>query len=215
MARHLKRLCSVLLGAAILTFGIYNVHEVVGITEGGGIGFTLLLNHWFGVPLSIVSPAIDLALYALAFKVLGGGFLGWSLVASAAVSGFYGLWEHLPYLLPDLSGRPLVAAVLGGAFVGVGCGLVVRQGGSSGGDDALALSLARLTGRRVATCYLAADVTVLVLSLSYIPLRQVAFSLVTVTVSSLLIDLVSSVGKVGEEGATGAGLPAADRAVVS
>ena len=42
-------------------------------------------------------------------------------------------------MLPDLSGHPLIAAILGGLFVGVGVGLIVRQGGSSGGDDALAL----------------------------------------------------------------------------
>ena len=40
-------------------------------------------------------------------------------------------------MLPDLSAYPLAAALLGGMFVGIGVGIIVRQGGSSGGDDAL------------------------------------------------------------------------------
>mgnify|MGYP000824806913 CR=1 FL=1 len=86
--------------------------------------------------------------------------------------------------------RPLAAALLGGAFVGIGVGLIVRQGGSSGGDDALALVIHKLTGWKLSRAYLFTDLTVLVASLSYIPVRRIAFSLVTVTVSSLLIDWV-------------------------
>ena len=69
-------------------------------------------NHWFGIPPSIVSPALDCLSYAVALKVLGGGFLGWSAVATVAVAGFYRLWESLPYMLPDLTNNPLLAAVL-------------------------------------------------------------------------------------------------------
>ena len=76
------------------------------------------------------------------------------------------------------------------AAVGVGVGLIVRQGGSSGGDDALALVIHKLTGWRLSRAYLFTDLTVLFASLSYIPFRRIAFSLVTVTVSSLLIDFV-------------------------
>ena len=69
-------------------------------------------------------------------------------------------------------------------------GRIVRQGGSSGGDDALALVILKLTGWRLSRAYLFTDLTVLFASLSYIPFRRIAFSLVTVTVSSLLIDFI-------------------------
>ena len=67
---------------------------------------------------------------------------------------------------------------------------------SSGGDDALALSIERLSA-----CYLISDITVLALSLSYIPLARIAFSLVTVFISSALIEAVSSWGVEAQEGA--------------
>ena len=57
-------------------------------------------------------------------------------------------------------------------------------------EDALALVIHKLTGWKLSRADLFTDLTVLLASLSYIPVRRIAFSLVTVTVSSLLIDWV-------------------------
>ena len=172
-----KRIAMILLGTAILSFGIHNIHQRTAITEGGIIGLVLLINHWLGVPASVASPLLDAASYALAFKFLGWDFLLSAGLASVSLAGFYRIWECLPPMLPDLTPWPLAAALLGGVFVGVGVGLIVRQGGSSG-------------GWRLSRAYLFTDLTILFASLSYIPFRRIAFSLVTVTVSSLLIDFI-------------------------
>lgn len=190
----IKRLATIALGCAILTFGMHNIHQVVGITEGGVLGGILLLNHWFGIDASIASPVLDVVCYTVGLFVLGAGFLGWSAVSSVLLALFYALWESLPHMLPDLSAYPLVAAVLGGVFVGVGAGLVVRCNASAGGDDALALSIHKVTGLKLARCYLFTDLSVLLLSLSYIPITKIVFSLVTVFISSPLIDFVVGLG---------------------
>lgn len=194
-----RRLALIALGSAILTFGIHNVHQVVGITEGGVIGALLLVNHWFGLPSSIASPILDIVCYAVALRLLGAGFLGWSAVSSACIAGFYALWEHLPHLLPDLTALPLVASIAGGLFVGMGAGLVVRAGASAGGDDALALSIQKLSGWRLSRCYLVTDLSVLGLSLSYIPVTSIVFSLITVCISSPLIDFIVGLGTQDQE----------------
>lgn len=190
-----KRLVFIALGTAISSFGITNIHERVDITEGGVLGLVLLLNHWTNLSPSILSPALDILCYAVAFRFLGWDFIKVSAVCTLSLAGFFRLWESFPPLLPDLSAYPIFAAVLGGLFVGTGCGLILRQGGSGGGDDALALVLSRLTRWRISKAYLATDISVLLLSLTYIPLRHIAYSLVTVTVSSLLIDFVHSAGR--------------------
>lgn len=190
----IKRFATIALGCAILTFGMHNIHQVVGITEGGVLGGILLLNHWFGIDASIASPVLDVVCYTVGLFVLGAGFLGWSAVSSVLLALFYALWESLPHMLPDLSAYPLVAAVLGGVFVGVGAGLVVRCNASAGGDDALALSIHKVTGLKLARCYLFTDLSVLLLSLSYIPITKIVFSLVTVFISSPLIDFVVGLG---------------------
>ena len=190
----LKRLFWLVLGTAILSFGIHNIHQRAAITEGGVIGLVLLLNHWLGIPASIASPLLDFICYVLAFKFLGLNFILTAAVASVSLAGFYRLWESFPPMLPDMTPWPLAAALLGGVFVGIGVGIIVRQGGSSGGDDALALVIHQLTGWKLARSYLFTDLVVLGASLSYIPARRIAFSLVTVTVSSLLIDWVQGLG---------------------
>ena len=184
------RLAPLAAGAAVLTFGLHNIHTQTGITEGGVLGLLLFVNHWTGLPASVVSPVLDLLCYLLALRFLGGQFIRTSLISTAAVALCFKFWESFPYLLPDLSGHPLMAALAGALFVGVGVGIIVRQGGSSGGDDALALTISRVSGWRLARCYLFTDLVVLFLSLSYIPVTQIAFSLITVTLSSWLIDRV-------------------------
>ena len=150
----LRRVALIMLGAMIATFGIHNIHQRTGITEGGVIGLMLLLEQWLGASPAFLTPVLDLSCYLLAFKYLGGRFIKISVVSTLSVSLFYKLWEQLPFLLPDLSAHPLAAAVLGAVFVGVGVGLIVRQGGSSGGDDALALTISKVTRWRLARCYL-------------------------------------------------------------
>lgn len=185
-----KKLLWIALGAMICSFGIHNIHQRTGITEGGIIGLMLLIEHWFGVSPAYITPVLDIACYLLACKFLGAGFIKISVLSTLCVSGFYKIWELFPPMLPDLSAHPLIAAVLGGIFVGLGVGLIVRQGGSSGGDDALALVISNVLHCKLSRAYLFTDFTVLLLSLSYIPAARIVFSLVTVTVSSNLIDLV-------------------------
>ena len=187
-----KKFLWIFLGAAICTFGIHNIHQQTGITEGGVIGAMLLLEHWLGISPAYITPVLDILCYVLAFRYLGGSFIRISIISTLSVSLFYKVWEQFPHMLPDLSNHPLAAAVLGGLFVGIGVGLIVRQGGSSGGDDALALVISKVTRLRLSFAYLFTDLTVLALSLTYIPITRIAFSVVTVTLSSFLIDQVQN-----------------------
>ena len=181
-----------LLGVAILAFGLFNIHSRTAITEGGVLGMTLLIQHWFHITPGISGFILDATCYLLGFRLLGKAFLKNALVASAGFSLFYNLYEWMGPVLPDLSPYPLAAALLGSLFVGIGVGLVVREGGASGGDDALALIIAKVARCRISIAYLATDLTVLLLSLSYLPLRRIAWSLLTVTLSSFLIDKVQT-----------------------
>ena len=88
-------------------------------------------------------------------------------------SASYALWEQFPPSSP-ICPLPLLAAVVGGLFVGLGVGLVVQIGGACGGDDALAMVISKLSKLPISKCYLATDVTVLLLSLTYIPLWNIA-----------------------------------------
>ena len=184
----------IVLGACILSFGLYNIHERTGVTEGGVLGMTLLLQHGFGLSPAITSPVMDIACYLLAWHFLGNAFAKYAVAASLAFAASHALWEQFPPLLPDLSAFPMAAAILGALFVGLGVGLVVRIGGACGGDDALALTIAHVSRWPISRCYLFTDLAVLLLSLTYIPFARIVYSLVTVTISSGVIGRVQRLG---------------------
>ena len=188
------RYAMLLTGAAILAFGLFNVHSQSRITEGGVLGMTLLIQHWLGVTPAVSEVILDVICYSLGMKYLGKGFLKYALTATGGFAAFYAINERIGYVLPDLSGTPLLAALAGGLFVGIGVGLVVRAGGASGGDDALALVIAKVFRWKVSRAYLFTDLVVLLLSLSYIPVRNIACSLVTVTLSSFIIGKIHTLG---------------------
>jgi len=191
----LRRILCILLGTAICSFGIYNIHRQTGVTEGGVLGMIVLLNYWFNISPSILSVSLDLLCYALAFRKLGLRFLIISGASSLSLSMFFRLWESFPPMLPNFYDRPLIAAVLGALFIGVGVGVVIRNGGSCSGDDALALFVSNVTGWRISRAYLITDFTVLALSLSYIPFSRILYSLITVTLSSYIIDFIQHYNK--------------------
>ena len=148
-----KKVLLSILGGGVLAFGLYNVHSISGVTEGGALGLTLLLNHWLSISPAWSGLVINFACYAFGFRTLGAAFLG-------------------------------------AVFVGIGVGLCVRAGGAPTGDDALAMSLSRRFRVRIERVYLLTDLTVLALSLSYLPLKGIACSVLTVTLSSKLIGII-------------------------
>lgn len=178
-----------LLGSAILAFGLYHVHSFSGVTEGGILGLTLLLHHWFSISPALSGFILNTACYLLGFRVLGGAFILYSFIAGGGFSLFYAIFERFDPLWPGLAEKPLAAALVGALFVGVGVGISVRAGGAPGGDDALSMSIAHWTHAKIQWIYLISDFIVLALSLSYIPPRRLIYSLLTVVISGQIIGL--------------------------
>lgn len=182
-------------GAIVLAFGLCNVHAYSGITEGGTLGATLLLYHHFEISPAFSSLALNLICYALGIKILGKRFLCVSVVCALVYSAAYWVFDIWAPIVPQITGKPLVCAFLGAIFVGVGVGLCVRAGGAPCGDDALAMSFSSILGINIKYVYLFTDLTVLLLSLTYIPLTEIVYSLLSVILSGQIIGFISTVGK--------------------
>ena len=193
-----RRCIVAVLGSVILAFGLYHVHSFSGVTEGGVLGLTLLFDHWLHLSPAITGFILNAGCFLFGWRVLGREFVVYSVVASAAFSASYAVVEQFPPLWPGLYAMPLWAAVLGAIFVGVGAGLSVWAGGASGGDDALAMALSHLTHRPIEQIYLITDLVVLGLSLTYIPLSRIAYSLLTVVLSGQIVGLIQRIPYPGE-----------------
>lgn len=196
-----KKCAITLLGSFILAFGLYNVHSISGVTEGGVLGATLLLEHWTGISPALTGGIMNVLCYVLGWRLLGKEFIAYSTFATVGFSGTYKICEQFPHLWPGLADMPLVAALVGALFVGVGAGLCVRVGGAPSGDDALAMSISHATGWKIQWVYLLSDLIVLVMSLSYIPVRRIGYSLFTVLLSGQLIGFVQNFNRTQETGA--------------
>ena len=180
-----------LIGSMIVAFGLFNVHSVSQVTEGGTLGLTLFFQHWLNISPAISSFILNALCYVFGAIVLGKGFIIYSTVSTVGFSVFYAIFEKIGYLFPKIAEHPLIAAIVGALFVGIGVGLCVRGGGAPCGDDALAMSVSKLARISIRWVYLISDITVLLLSLTYIPLSRILFSLLTVVLSGQLIGFVS------------------------
>ena len=180
-------LITAFLASALQAFGMYNIHALADITEGGVLGATLLLEHWFSISPALSGALLNALCYGLGWRTLGKSFLACSLVAAAGFSSCYWLCEQFPPLFPEIAAHPFAAAVFGALFIGIGAGLCVRAGGATCGDDALAMSLSHIAKIPIQWVYLVSDLTVLLLSLSYIPFGRIVYSLVTVVLSGQII----------------------------
>ena len=185
----------IILGSVIQAVGIYNIHALSNVTEGGVLGLTLLLRQWFQLSPAVTSLALNVICYALGWKTLGRAFIAYSALSIGTYSAAYAILEQFPPLWPGIADHPLIAAVAGALFIGVGAGICVRMGGATAGDDALAMSLNHITGWSVERIYLISDLTVLTFSLSYIPFRRIAWSLLTVILSGQIIGLIQKIGR--------------------
>ena len=186
----MKKIILCVVGSGILAFGLYNIHALSGVTEGGVLGMTLLLNHWLHISPAVSGFVMNAACYLLGWKLLGKSFIFYSAISGGCFSLIYAIVEQFPPLWPQLAQMPLVASLLGAVFVGVGAGLCVRAGGAPGGDDALAMSVCKVTHWDIRWAYLASDLIVLLLSLSYLDFKRIALSLLTVLLSGQIIGIV-------------------------
>lgn len=175
------------LASGFQAFGMYHVHAAAGITEGGIFGALLLLNHWFALSPALTSIILNGTCYLWGWKRLGHTFILKSLIASAGYSVVYAICEQFPPLWPQIADHPFLASITGAIFIGIGAGVCVRHGGATSGDDALAMSIRDMSGIPVERIYLTSDLTVLVLSLSYIPYTKIIWSLLTVILSGQII----------------------------
>lgn len=91
-----RKILLLMLGAMICTFGIHNIHQRTNITEGGVIGLMLLIEHWLNISPAYITPVLDIACYALAFKFLGTNFIKLSIISTIFISGFYKILGAVP-----------------------------------------------------------------------------------------------------------------------
>ena len=158
----LKSILLIIIGATILSFGSYNFNYQNNVTEGGVLGLLLLLQHVFNISPSITSVVIDFSLFTIGSKFFGKKFLLYSILSTITFSSTYKIWEKIGFLVSSFTNNMLIASILAG-------------------------KLLKLKANHV---YFPTDAIVLLMSLVYLDIKQVFFSIIAVTISGKIISII-------------------------
>jgi len=178
-----------LAGCLLLALGMTLFLQPNRIASGGTPGMAILLAHLTGLPAGGLMLLINLPLLLLGGFCLGRGFVWRTVAAVAVISGLVDLGHEL-LRLPAVTTSPLLAALGGGALIGVGVGLILKGKASAGGPTILARILAD-RGWRPGTLLMMMDAVIVAASAwVFGNLDAALYSLLSVMVTGRCIDLV-------------------------
>lgn len=189
-ARTLWCYLLITVGSVIYAIGFDWMFVPNHIGSGGVTAIGQILNHFIpGLPIGMVVLVINIPLFLLGWRFLGGHLLVSSLYAMAATSILVDLFAALISFQPM---DPLLASVFGGVLMGLALGMVFSQGATTGGTDLIArlLKLA-LPWLSMGKVLLAVDVSALLLvSAAYGSLNAALYGLVAQVAYSYVTDTV-------------------------
>ena len=180
---------------------------------GGGVsGFASILFYATGIPMGITYFVINVILLIIGTKILGTGFGGKTIYAIIMTSLMLAV---MPGIIPAdfihefaVSNGKLLCTILGGVVAGIGIGVSISQGGSTGGTDIVALLWCKFRPASPGRVILIIDVVIILSSLLFPSftdsgellsfsekLAVVVYGLVQVTVSGYAVDLYLSGSK--------------------
>ena len=165
--------------AAYPTFLVPN-----NIAPGGLTGVATILNYLWKWPVGTVSLILNVPLFLIGYKTMGRIFAFRSLVATLLFSL---LIDLIP--LQPISEDPLLGTLFGGVLLGIGLGLILRGGATTGGTD----MIARMVHRRfnfitVGMFLFALDFVVVLAAAVFIGSAQALYAMINIYVCSRVID---------------------------
>lgn len=183
----------IVLGNFILSLGVMMFISPMDFVSGGATGLGLLFEKMFGLKLSIGVGILNVIMFVIGFFVLGKRFAATTLLSTFLYPGFLAIMEGIP-ALATLNTDPIVAAVFGGVCIGVGVGLVIRMGSSTGGMDIPPIILQKYTGIAVAISMNAMDLIIMCTQMPYSSPQKIMYSLMMLVVTTVVMDKVAMVG---------------------
>ena len=158
------------------------------IAPGGLTGVAMILNHLFHWPIGLTSLLLCVPLFLAGWKQSGVLFVLRSVGATVLFSL---LIDLLP--LPAVTDDILLASVFGAVLLGIGLGMILMGGGTTGGTDMLAEMLhRRFPSVRVGVFLACADGCVILAAAVFMGARPALYALINIAISAYVIDQVLS-----------------------
>ncbi|MFB5676858.1 YitT family protein [Paenibacillus terreus] len=178
-------------GCFIMALGVNLGYVPVHLFSTGFPGIGVLTLYVFNWNTGLVVFALNIPLFLLAWKRIGRSFVIQTMMVAGVLSVFLDLlypirnWVHPPLWL---------GIVIGGAFLGLGSGIVFRQGLTSGGVGLLArLIQLRFPKLKMGTVHIAFDFFVLILGALVMDIKTAFFTFLASIIMGRTMDFTKSV----------------------
>ena len=192
--KRFQNLLLILLGNTIYCLAVVMFILPNDLISGGTTGLGLFFNHYFQIPIEYFVGIFNVTMF-----LLGAYMLGISFALTTLLSTFYypiilGVLQTIP-ALQNMTTDPMLSSVLGGIMIGLGIGIVIRAGASTGGMDIPPLVLQKKFHIPVSISLYAFDFIILILQMSYTNKERVLYGILLILTYTLVLDRVLFVGK--------------------
>ncbi len=192
--KSLETIISVLLGNVFLAVAVAAFIVPHGIIMGGATGVALTINHYVDGNLSVVIFIVNMVLFVLGTFVLGKKFALTTLISTIVYPVFLSVVQAVPGIT-RLTENVMLASLYGGALLGIGIGLVVRVGSSTGGTDILALVFHKWFHLAVAVFMYLVDFTVLLCQAFFSTPEQILYGIFVLAAATMMMNRVVLMGQ--------------------
>lgn len=185
-----KNILFILLGTAIMAFGLVHFNMQNKLAEGGFTGITLLLFFLFKWDPSYTNIILNIPLFFVGWKLLGRNAFFYTILGTVGLSIFLWIFQRYSIEMP-LKDDLTLAALFAGVFLGIGLGIIFRYGGTTGGVDIIARLVQKYAGWSMGKTMLIFDMVVIAASvLTYLNYKQAMYTLVAVFIGARVIDFI-------------------------
>lgn len=175
------------LGNAICAFSVTCFALPYNMVVSGMSGIGRIVNILSGFSVSAVVAVFNIVLFIIGALVLGKRFAATIALGTFAFPLFMGLFEQMTSL-HHLVNEPLLAAICAGVLDGVGLGLVLRLGGSTGGIDVPAMIMNRKLGWKIATVMSGIDIAIFLMQIPVTETEGIILGILYALVYGVVMD---------------------------
>lgn len=174
----------VMLGALFVSLGLEFFLVPNQIIDGGIVGISIMMSFLTGLKLEFLLLILNLPFLYLGYKQFGKRFLVITLLGISILS----IVSYLIYNVPVPTENPFLASIFGGAFLGIGVGMVIRSGGSLDGTEIIGILLNKRTSFSIGKVVMFINVFIFCSAGFVFGWDKAMYSLLTYYIASYMID---------------------------
>ena len=169
-----------------------------GIILGGATGLGLLVTHYVDMKLSVVVMIINVVLLLIAYITMGKKFALSTLANSIIYPAMMYIFETF-ITLGKITEDPMLSCVFGGVLMGIGIGMILKTGGSTGGTDVIAVAVNKYTHFNLSALLYMVDGVIMACQLMFSNREQVLLGIFLMALLTLTMNKIMIMGKTQAE----------------